>query len=374
MVLYHILKEIPRENYCLITMRNFHQYGNLGNCSKTPGGKMYFLFPDYQVIRFLVRIAMKIHSSRLLDLLLKIRTYQIKKIIQREKCSVLIGCTGELFDPPATCRAAKELGISFYLYAFDLYSSQFSDPHLAAFSKKREQEMMQYADRIIVPNECMQKIYYQKYGVNATVIHNPCDIEEYERFASSVSIPASQGKKIVYTGGIYDAHFSAFHNLLAAIDMTGIADMKLHIYSPQSPRYLKKNGICGPVIIHEHLPNNQVPAIQRDADILFLPLAFNSPYPEVIKTSAPGKTAEYLLAKKPILVHAPADSFISWYFRKYTCGYVVDEDDKEKLSSCIINIFKDDPEMTRIAENAYSRGIVDFNLTSMSKRFHDLIK
>ena len=78
-----------------------------------------------------------------------------------------------------------------------------------------------------------------------------------------------------------------------------------------------------------------MPGIQRNADILFLPLAFNSPYPEIIKTSSPGEIGEYLAGKKPILVHAPSDSFISWYFRKYNCGCVVDDDDSEKLAAAI---------------------------------------
>jgi len=116
-----------------------------------------------------------------------------------------------------------------------------------------------------------------------------------------------------------------------------------------------------------------MPGVQRGADILFLPLAFNSPYPEIIKTSAPGKIGEYLAAKKPILVHAPSDSFISWYFRKYNCGLVVDEADPEKLAQEIIRLLSNTEMQKLYSENAYSRAKDDFNLPVAQKKFHNFL-
>ena len=37
--------------------------------------------------------------------------------------------------------------------------------------------------QVIVPNECMRQEYFQKYGIQATVIHNPFDLAEYEQNA-----------------------------------------------------------------------------------------------------------------------------------------------------------------------------------------------
>jgi glycosyltransferase involved in cell wall biosynthesis len=116
-----------------------------------------------------------------------------------------------------------------------------------------------------------------------------------------------------------------------------------------------------------------MPGVQRDADILFLPLAFNSPYPDIIKTSAPGKMGEYLAAKKPVLVHAPSDSFISWYFRKYNCGCVVDEDDPEKLAQEIIRLLNDTQMHKQFSENAYSRAKDDFDLPIAQKKIYDML-
>ena len=123
------------------------------------------------------------------------------------------------------------------------------------------------------------------------VIHNPFDLSGYEK-NHRVS-PAPDGvpaeKTIVYTGAVYEAHYSAFRNLIAAIDTAGIPGLKLHIYTSQSETRLAMNGIKGPVVIHRNLPNDRMPDIQRRADLLFLPLAFASEYPDIIRTSATGK-------------------------------------------------------------------------------------
>ena len=372
MVLYHLLKQFDPQKYCLITLKNFHQYKCLGNCSNQLKAKYFFLHPDYQIIRLMTKTASLVRSALLLEIILKLRIYQFKKILQKEQCKVVIGCTGDLFDPPAAFIAGKELGIPFILYTFDFYSRQWIHPVLRDFSEKKEREIITGPSRVIVPNECMQKEYFQKYGILATVIHNPFDLKEYERNVKITRADTSNDPKIVYTGAIYDAHFTAFHNLISAIEKTGIHNLKLHIYTPQSINYLKKNNITGPVEIHKHLPNNQMSGVQRDADILFLPLAFNSPYPDIIKTSAPGKMGEYLAAKKPILVHAPSDSFISWYFRKYHCGCVVDEDNSEKLAQGIIRLLSDTEMQKLFSENAYSRAKDDFDLPVAQKKFYDL--
>jgi glycosyltransferase involved in cell wall biosynthesis len=373
MVLYHLLKKFNTENYILITLKNFHLYNNQGNCSTKLAAKYYFLSPDYQIIRLLEHSACVFRSRLLLDIILNFRKNQIKKILIKERCEAVIGCTGDLFDPPAAYLAAKELRIPFILYTFDFYSRQWTPPFLKVFSEENEKELLNGASRVIVPNKCMKNEYLTRYGVQASVIHNPFDLAEYERNAGTDVQNLSHEPQIVYTGAIYDANFTAFHNLITAMEKTKIPGLKLHVYTPQSENYLKKNAIKGPVEYHKHLPNSLIPAVQRAADILFLPLAFNSPYPEIIKTSAPGKIGEYLAAKKPVLVHAPQGSFVSWYFRHYRCGCVVDEDNPDKLAEAILRLFNDIELGKKLSVNAYTQAANDFDLLIAQKKIHDLL-
>ena len=373
MVLYRLFKQFNPENYILITLKNFHLYKNQGNCSTKLAAKYYFLPPDYQVIRLMIHAACVFRSRLLLETILNFRKNQFKKILLKEHCEAVIGCTGDLFDPPAAFLAGKELGIPFILYTFDFYSRQWTHPILREFSEEKEKELLYGARSIIVPNNCMKDEYMTRYGVQASVIHNPFDLAEYERNAGTDVKNLSPEPQIVYTGAIYDANFTAFHNMITAMEKTKIPGLKLHVYTPQSENYLKKNAIEGPVVYHKHLPNNLIPAVQRAADILFLPLAFNSPYPEIIKTSAPGKIGEYLAAKKPVLVHAPQGSFVSWYFRHYRCGCVVDVDNTDKLAEAILRLINDIELRKKLTVNAYTRAANDFDLLIAQKKIHDLI-
>ena len=104
-----------------------------------------------------------------------------------------------------------------------------------------------------------------------------------------------------------------------------------------------------------------MPRIQRQAQVLFLPFAFHSPYPEVVRTSAPAKMAEYLAARRPILVHAPADSFVSHYFKRHGCGIVVDEPQPAAVAQALARILDDGALREQLSASAWQRACEDFH-------------
>jgi glycosyltransferase involved in cell wall biosynthesis len=379
MVLFHLLRTLPPETYCLVTLRNFHLYRYLESCSARLPARYYFLHPDYQFIRLLVKAASRFSLKPLLSLVLKIRVRQIKKILRGEHAEVVVACTGDLFDPPAAFIAARELRIPFILYSFDYFSHQWTDKVTRSFAEEHECEILHGARQVIVPNECMAKEYLRQYGVSPAIIHNPFDMGEYEKNRSTQPagrvMPPGQpdGVRIVYTGAVYEAHYDAFRNLIAAIPKTGIPGLMLHIYTPQSPGQLQAHGISGPVTIHKARPNSEMPAVHHSADILFLPLAFNSPYPDIIRTSAPGKTGEYLASERPILVHAPKDSFIAWYFSKNQCGDVVSENDSNTLAEHIIRLVHNDEYCQELTRNAYILAREQFDAGSAREKLLAII-
>jgi glycosyltransferase involved in cell wall biosynthesis len=127
-------------------------------------------------------------------------------------------------------------------------------------------------------------------------------------------------------------------------------------------------------VLHDHVPHGDIAPVQRQADILFLPLAFNSPIAEVIRTSAPGKTGEYLSVGKPILVHAPEDTFISWYFRQHQCGLVVDRDDTNLLALAITRLSSDQDLCAQISDRARRRAAEDFDVRNVQRHFVELLQ
>jgi glycosyltransferase involved in cell wall biosynthesis len=68
-------------------------------------------------------------------------------------------------------------------------------------------------------------------------------------------------------------------------------------------------------------------------------------------------------------VHVPPDTFISWYFRKHNCGYVVDANEILSLKSAIENLVEDSSLRQILVANARERARVDFDPIVSSQAF-----
>ena len=117
----------------------------------------------------------------------------------------------------------------------------------------------------------------------------------------------------------------------------------------------------GTIVFHGHLPASAVPRVQQEADVLFLALAFDSPYLDIVRTSAPAKMGEYLAAGRPILAHAPSDSFVSRYVRRHGCGVVVAESDPAALAGALNELLTDAALRERICAAARQCAYDDFH-------------
>ncbi len=365
-VIYRLLKDFSAEDYCLITQ----DYGQGSGHREKKEGRLrgkYFYIPR----RYSIPVAWRYGLVRWANI--QMRAKHIAAIVKREKCEAIVACPGDYFDLPAALYASRLTGARFYPYMLDYYSQQSNGFKSEVEARRFEAEMMEAATGVIVPNEFMGDELRRRYGVTElTIVRNPCDLDGYR--ASSPETSEGEPGSIVYTGSIYNAHFEAFRNLLQAIKALGRPDVKLQVYTNQSEEELTKNGISGPIILHKSESASAVPAIQRQADLLFLPLAFDSPFPELIRTSAPGKTGEYLASRRPVLVHAPPDSFVSWYFRHHDCGVVVDDNNPEKLAEALNLILSDRQLRDRITTNAWQRANSDFSVEASQAAFAKLME
>jgi glycosyltransferase involved in cell wall biosynthesis len=260
---------------------------------------------------------------------------QIERIARRERCELLIACSGDLHDLPAAAVAARRAGIPFVPYMFDDYLFQWTG-FRRRIARFLEPLALRNARAVVVPNEALGEEYFRRYGIRCAVIRNPCPLPDLGALDRAGS-PFPDGEAaIVYTGSVYHAHHDAFLDLAAALSRLGDPKARLHVYTSQSREDLERLGLRGPAVVHHpHIPEPEVPRVLRHARVLFLPLAFDSPIPEVIRTSAPGKMGEYMAAGRPILVHAPEDSFVSRYFRASGCGLVVGRSGPDPLAAAL---------------------------------------
>lgn len=280
--------------------------------------------------------------------------------VRRERCGAVVAAPDRVEDLAIAFAISRLAGTRFYPYLFDDYATKWRHPREQALARRLEPFLLRRAAGVIVPNEYLGEEVRRRHGVQATVVRNPCDLTAYESHRGD-GAGSRRPAAVVFTGAVYHAHYGAFRALLEAISLLGEEIARLHLHTASDPALLAEQGLSGPIVFHPHAPAESMPRIQQEADVLFLPLAFDSPYPDIVRTSAPAKMAEYLAARRPILVHAPADSFVSSYFRRHDCGVVVDDSDATALAQALEHILADDDLRERLCAAAWQRACEDFH-------------
>lgn len=291
---------------------------------------------------------------QLYRLLVRQRASAIARIIRHHRCRSIIGCTGgDLVDLPATVEAARLTGISAFLYYFDDYRIQWAiagkrwspqfTPQLQELS---ESHALRHACGIITPNEILADDLGHRTTLPVVIVRNPVDTVSYgelrERYPRR-PIDSTRPIRIVYTGSVYGAQADSLARLCDAIDLLRIRglSLELHLYG-----HYPSPDVCRMLPVEKikfHAPVSQAGSaeIQVQADVLFLPLSFTCEYPELIRSSAPGKFGEYLAAGTPLVVHAPAESFPAAFVSRHACGAVCDMPDSQKLADTLAAMITD---------------------------------
>jgi glycosyltransferase involved in cell wall biosynthesis len=374
LTLYRLLEGRSTSDYCLISGQDSRSSGE-ALCSSTLPGKVHVLGGPFRFERGYRLGLARLRETVNFPLGVRQRARQIADVIKREGCDAIVACTGDALDLPAGRIAARRVGVPFYAYLFDHYSyREWRDPAKRFWTRRFEHWLMKSADALICPNEVLRDDLRERFGVEATVIHNSCDISPYDSAAAGVASSNGIGGGLVYTGDIYEAHYDAFCNLLEALDRLDRDDLKLHAYTPRTEEELASEGLRGRMVVHTPLEPAEIPSVQRGAGALFLPLAFNSPYPKLVRTSATTKLGEYLAAGRPVIAHAPSDSFVAWYIREYECGLVVDRLDPAPLAEAVARVLDDEALGRRLAGRARQRAVADFDIGAARERFWKILE
>ena len=370
MLLYRLLGGLRADDYCLISMEKDDLKGNYSG--RLPVN-YYYLPSEFQFTRG-YRFGLAA-VRRYVNLLLSVtagaytRARRIAEVVRSEGCEAVVGCSAghDMVYLPAAYLASRLARVPLYVYMIDDYSSQWDSKFVRFLARHIEPRALKAAAGVITISEFLRDTLRRRHGVEATVIHTPCDLSAYEE----TSAPARRDgeTRIVFTGAVSEAQLDALVNLAGALNLLARPDTRLHLYTAQVASDWEPRGLRGPVVFHPHQSIFDIPRIQMDADLLFLPLAFDSPYPEHIRTAVPSKTGEYLASGRPILVHAPRDTFIVWYFRQHDCGLVVDENDPALLAQAVERLLTDETLRRRLVANARRCAREDFSVGAARARF-----
>jgi glycosyltransferase involved in cell wall biosynthesis len=367
-VLGTLLKYFPKGSYYILTSNLMGaQYG------LDPGTALeceYFLadLPEFLVKRRWNRFLLPIYDFLQVPIVV---WKGIELVRSRKVGNILVAVTPDRGIEIAAFLVHKLTGKPLYIYLFDIYAEAQTRPLHKVKARLLEERLLRSAACVFVMSEHLQKHLISEHSIRAEVIPHPIEIPQGSD-APQLEIldepPDNRREyRIVYTGMIYDAHLDSVLNLVHALDCLDGINIKLAIYTPRPPERLAKLGIRGDHVTFHRVPHSNIASVQRDADILFLPLAFNSSYPELIKTASPGKLPEYLAAGKPILVHAPACAYISQYARQQGFGLVVDTLDPAELQRAIRRLLSDQGLRHELVLKA-RRALTRHEATSVSHR------
>jgi glycosyltransferase involved in cell wall biosynthesis len=304
-----------------------------------------------------------------------LRARQICEIMRQDPCCALVACTSDLIRLPSAAIACAESAIPFVPYIFDDYAY-----HLVGLEReiaqRHDKKIMKQAAQVIMLNEAMAEEYQRRYHIsNTAVVHNPTNVDDLENIRRFPPVLDKSTFNIVFSGSLYHAHYDAFRNIIQALERLPKNTIKLHLFTDRTPQDLAAEGISGESLVcHSYVPHAEMLSILLEADLLFLPLAFQSPIQDMLRLAFPSKTGDYLSMAKPILVHAPADDFISQYFRRHECGLVVDQPDIPQLAQVILDVVAGKIDVQTLGRRARQLAETDFAIGPIRARFIEAIQ
>lgn len=295
-----------------------------------------------------------------------------KRIIQEEKIDFLLGYSDHGPALISTYLLHKFTKKPFCLHFYDLYCGNNFPWFFRVAAHFMEPRLFTAGESISAMSEALAEHYQNKYGREVTVIHNAIPLDS-SRPPGRIP-PHPEPYRIVYTGTVVWAQAGAIRNLVEAVEGISSPKVVLQLYTPHERRFLESQGIFESerVIFERGLPQ-EMAAAQGSADILFVGLSFGTRHPLLINTSSPGKTCEYLVSGRPIMIHAPKESYIARYAKEHRFAHVVDENSVEALRSGILRLISDEDYRRELVSNAWSAASLNHSAGKTAERFQTLL-
>lgn len=289
-----------------------------------------------------------------------------EQIIRSEQPDGVLATSDDGIFLIAAYQAARATNLPMCVLLLDIYARNNYSFLKRLVARVYEPKILRSATKVFVTNPQAQSHYRSLYGIEPVVLEHSSPAGPPARTKSTKS-----DHIIAYTGSVYWAQADAVRNLVEAL--LTLPEVALELVTEQSESDLERMQLVrGRVHIRRCTPSETMD-LQRTADILFLPLSFGKEAPDLIRTAAPGKMAEYLVSGVPVLVHAPPDSYLSRDAREYGWGLVVDRPDVHALAEGVRVLFTDSALREQVVANATQVAATRHNEATLAARFrHEL--
>jgi len=377
---YNLFCQFPRDSYIILTSSQVTEHESGQGGSRLAGKYVFYdrknPSPPSAVRRrtFLERVEKALRKipwigSYVADILslsgaVAGFTVSALRIVRSSRPDLLLGVSDTGPALTATYIVSKLTKLPYAVYLFDLYRGNRFGPFHRLLARFVEPRLLKDAAVVILTNEETDRHLRNRYGAayRSQVIHNSAFPEDFERFRTPYDpVPPFT---VLFSGNVYWAQEKAVLNIIQAMDSLRDLPVRLDLYIPVAPPMIQQAVAARPNVRLTSAQQSGMPRILCDATLLFLPFSWGTPAPDIIATASPGKYTDYLASGRPMLVHAPDESYITRCAKENGTGIVVSQDSVSALADAIRH-FLLEPEAGR-SHVEKSLGIFD--------RYHDARK
>lgn len=287
----------------------------------------------------------------------------------RASPTCVLSVVDEGFSQIAGAVAAHAAGLPHVIWVFDPWEENAYTASDRLVARRLERRLWRSASAIVVHSEELGEHYCAKHGVRCHVLRIPIDVGNLPAGVAlgEPSQPEPRGWEVLVAGSVYWAQVEALRRVATAVRrvdgafLTVIGDPKLQPEAIDADRY--ETATSG----------DAFQARLRQAQLLVLGLSFDTEYPVVVHTATPARLPEYLATGVPVLVHAPPESHVAHYARRWDLTTVVDEPSVDAVAAAIQAI-KDDPSTSaQRADRAQSYTRAQHGASVVREAFMELL-
>lgn len=277
-----------------------------------------------------------------------------------------------LFAQYYIVRAAKKHAISTVIHMQDIYPESLSNkvPLVGSLLWKLLLPLDKYclknASGVITVSENMTETYVETRKIDKRkflLVHNWQDENEFLQLGqSNLSDKSANIKKRPFTflylgniGPVAGVEFLLKGFLKAGLDNTSLIIAGNGSRKTACIAFAAKHKLQH--VIFKEVPWSKVPEIQREADVLMLPLIKGAAL-----SSIPSKLPAYMFSAKPIIACVDSESYTSKVLHQANCGWVLPPEDTEKLAQTMNHIVVQSREtLEKLGNNGFVFAMINFS-------------
>ena len=323
-ILYQLLRHFPQDE--IVAVHGIGESAAYRGQSLDMISSLVTMFGSYTWTRRIMRRLPTVYIPRIRRRIVKLaRRYDVQRIYAHypDGCFTV-----------AAWQAAEELGLPLTIYLDVLWEESGNDP--VDLAKTFEHKVLQRADKRFAITEFAVEYLERKHGLKVELLPHTTDTADLP--AGLRELPEN-ATPVMHFAGVINPRMNGDAMLrLARAAAVAKTSPGLDICTPSLPDEFRALGISSRYVDQASLAD-----AQARSTILFLPLAFESEQPLMIHHNFPTKAMDYLRSGRPILVHAPADSYLAWLAKKEGFALVVDRPDIDELAAAIDRLVADRP-------------------------------